>query len=278
MTIMTLCLRRKLSIWVTGKKSNKYRRKNPALFYNSKSIVSANTNINYKIIFNSIKILILTIALIYLTFYSKIFSIKEIIVSGNNNIKTEDITRYSYLGNNILFEKTDDIENNILSNIPEINNVRIYKGIPSALKIIVEENKPTMLWVTNDKKYLINDLGKAYKEINDISVYSNLPIIYDNKNISLSIPSKITTQKYIYFVTYIKDNIKNEVNIEPDTFFVEETTVDLNLRTKNGYYIKFDTLRSPQQQIKNLKLVLMQKKEAVTEYIDVRVNGWAYYK
>lgn len=278
MIIMISLLRRRLNILGIGKKQRKYRKKNPSLYYNARTY-SQPREINFKLYINILKILIPTTVLVYVTFFSNIFSIKEVIVSGNSSIPSEEITKYSPLGNNILFEKTIQMEDNILKNIPEINNVKIYKGIPNALKIIVEENSPVMIWVSESKKYLINDSGYAYKGISDSdTIPENLPVVYDNKNVKFTIPCRITTQKYVTFVNFINDNIKNETNIDPDTFFVEETTVDLNLKTKNGYFIKFDTLRSPEQQIKNLKLVLIDKKNDIKEYVDLRVNGWAYYK
>jgi len=37
-------------------------------------------------------------------------------------------------------------------------------------------------------------------------------------------------------------------------------------------------MRSSAKQLNNLKEVLVQKRNDIKEYIDLRIDGWAYYK
>ena len=67
-------------------------------------------------------------------------------------------------------------------------------------------------------------------------------------------------------------------NIKPTHFEVVETTFDVNLHTEAGFYVKFNTMRASAKQLDNLKKVLVKKREEVHEYVDLRIDGWAYYK
>ena len=261
-----------------GKKRKRIVGKNPSLYYGAnahKRVIL----LNWKIIFNIIKYLLLIVLIGYITIYSDVFKIKDIVVSGNLTVDSQRIIELIPKDSNLFFTDSSKIEQKIMTNIPEINSLKIYKGLPNAIKIGIQENIPALLWISNGEEYLISDQGLAYKKVtNDSSQYNDLPRITDNKNISYNVPHRIVTSNYVSFIQYIFKNIYSETNIEPDTFYINETTVDLFLKTKSGIYIKFDSLRSPSQQLKNLKMVIMEKRPEILEYVDLRINGWAYFK
>ncbi len=218
--------------------------------------------------------------LIYLIFYAlPVFDVREVIVSGNQNIQTDEIMGHVPMGTNIFTLNVNNLENSIKSSIPEISQVKIYKGIPGALKIIINENKGELIWQTKGKSYLVSASGVAFREIDPLlEEYKNLPRVVDNKNVEVKISSQVTSSMFVDFVRYTFTSLKDITNLEPNYYSLDETTVDLNLYTKNQIYIKFDTLRPAKSQLDNLKLVLLERKNDIKEYVDLRINGWAYYK
>ncbi len=261
----------------SGKKRRIVRR-NPAL-YSSPRITQKRREYNFKPIFSLLKIILPILILIYFTFYSKYFSLKSIEVSGNKKVKTEDIVKYLKLGENIFLLKTEEIEPVILKNIPEVSQIKVYKGIPNAIKIVVTENEPQLLWSSSGTNYLLNSNGIAYKQAISSEVeYANLPVVIDEKNMPVLIGDKIVSNNFLLFIKNIDENMYTKTNLEPETYSVNETTIDINVKTKENLIIKFDSLRSYDQQLDNLKIVLMEKRSELHEYIDLRINGWVYIK
>jgi hypothetical protein len=105
-----------------------------------------------------------------------------------------------------------------------------------------------------------------------------LPKVIDKKNFSVSPGKKLVSPNFIAFIVNINQGFFNAVNIKPLDFEVDETTFDVVLRTEAGFYVKLNSLRSSKKQLENLKLVLVNKRPEIKEYVDIRIDGWAYYK
>lgn len=219
------------------------------------------------------------LALIYLIFFSSYFKIKEVIIDGTEISNKDEIANSVLLGHNILFTKNINMESDILSKFPEVKEVQIYKGIPDAIKVVVLEYDKSLVWQIGDKYYLVSSQGIVYKDITDkIADYANLPRVIDKRNIAVSERQRILSPNFVSFVINILKDFKEYTNMEPDYFWVDETTMDLTLQTKEVIYVKFDTMRSSKKQLTNLKNVLISKRGEITEYVDVRIDGWAYIK
>ncbi|MFA7244467.1 MAG: FtsQ-type POTRA domain-containing protein [Patescibacteria group bacterium] len=226
-------------------------------------------------------ILIVAALIVFLwwLFLSSSFVVRDIIIEGNNLVTTEKISSIVPKDKNIFIVNTGNIEKKIKQNIPEINDVQIYKGFPDALKIVVVEFDQAIVWKTGDKFYLLDSQGRAYKDVTaDISSFSNLPIIEDAQKLPVDLQKQIVSPSFVAFSLNIYKNIAEMANLHPDRFVISETTFDLNLYTKEGAMIKFDSTRSSNKQLNDLKAVMIQGAGNINEYVDLRVDGWAYYK
>ena len=233
-----------------------------------------------KIYFSKVAFVIyIFLALIYLIFFSSYFKIKEVIIDGTEISNKNEIASSVLLGHNILFTKNINMENDILSKFPEIKEVQIYKGIPNAIKVVVLEYDKSLVWQIGEKYYLVSSRGIVYKEITDkIADYTSLPRVLDKRNVAVSERQHILSPNFVSFTMNIIKDFKEYTNLEPDYFWVDETTMDLVLQTKEVIYVKFDTMRSSKKQLTNLKNVLISKRAEINEYVDVRIDGWAYIK
>lgn len=212
-------------------------------------------------------------------FFSGSFRVREIIVEGNKLIAAEEIGKFAPLDRNIFFVQNAKIEKNIKSNIPEVESVQIYKGLPDALKVVLAEYDQSLVWKVGEKYYLVDSQGRAYKDITATKdQFTALPLIDDTKSINFALGDKIVSGSFISFTNNIFQKVAETANLHPDHFSVSETTFDLNLYVKEGFYIKFDTSRSSKKQLDDLKTVMASKGGEIHEYLDLRVNGWAYYK
>jgi len=171
------------------------------------------------------------------------------------------------------------LKSEVRGKVPEIKDMEIYRGIPDALKVVVLENDKAIIWESQGRKYLVNSQGVSYMDVTDMAgEFLELPRVVDSNNLTVKLNKRIVMPSFAAFVLNVNSNIEGLVNLEPEYYEVVETTVDVRLHTKSNYYIKFDTMRSSAKQLEDLKKVLVEKSPVITEYIDLRVPGWAYYK
>jgi len=251
--------------------------KKPALFNNFEKKKNKKISINYYRLSKTLLIVIIFLVLVYSLFFSKFFKVKDILVEGNNYISTEKITSIVRPGRNIFMFNSGLAEKQIIAAFSEIHDVHIYRGIPNALKIVVLEREGKIVWESNGKKYLISSLGEVMRELSDTDS-SNFPLIKDVRNFPVNPGEQLVSPSFIAFISNIKQNFFASTGIQPTFFEIQTTTFDVYLHTGANFYVKFNSLRSSVKQLDNLKLVLADKREKISEYVDLRIDGWAYYK
>jgi len=225
-----------------------------------------------------IVVLISLAILIYLIFFSTIFKINNFQIIGNvsddSNKKIENAR-----GENIFFYNSKILEEDLKKDNPQFLNIKVSKGIPNLLRVKIEERSPQIIWKTDNKIFLVDEEGVAFKEIPTEESYT-LPKVTDNKNINMIIPSQIATSNFIIF---IKD-LFNKVNGDPsysikiESFQINETIFQVDAITDKGIKMIFDTTRPLSDQLDAFSKVYKDHKDEIKEYIDLRVEGWVYYK
>lgn len=230
-----------------------------------------------KVNFKLLMYVVLVIVALYYIFLSGKFQIKEVIVEGNNLITSDSLSLYAHKGSNILFINSSNIRKQILTENPQIQDVQIIRGIPDAVKIVVLENENKIMWQTGGIKYLVSTQGGITKKVEEGETFS-FPLISDSKNLPVALGQNIVSPNFIAFILNINDKFFEATNIKPTYFEVPQTTFDVYLYTEAGFFVKFNSMRSSSKQLENLKKVLVEKRGDVTQYVDLRIDGWAYYK
>lgn len=224
----------------------------------------------------AITILLMLIVLFYLLFSSK-FEIRDILIQGNSLTSEQRIKSYIPQNANIFLFNIDKTKKQILAENPEIKDIEIYRGIPNALKIVVLEFDNKMIWETGGTRYLVSSQGRVTKQISDGETF-DYPRVADSKNIAINLGDYIVSPSFVSFVINIQNNCFDITNMKPAYYSISETTFDLNLYTESGLYVKLNTMRSSTKQLENMKRVLVSKGSNIKEYIDLRIDGLAYYK
>jgi len=230
-------------------------------------------------LFMFVLFLVAVFALVYFILFSAFFRVKDVFIEGNQLVEKNRIENLIPKGENIFLLNRDELSQKIIKNIPEIRDVQIYKGIPNALKIVILEHSQSIVWTSNGRNYLISSEGYAYRDATDqMANYSSLPRVEDSSNVKITPGEKIVSPSFVAFIQNIYSSFFDTVNIQPDYFSIAETTFDVNLKTKAGFVVKFDSLRSSKKQLDDLKKILMEKRDQINEYVDLRIDGWAYYR
>jgi len=223
-----------------------------------------------------ILLLLVIVGGIYFIFASPIFQLKQILVEGNRSIPQQEIESNFRTGANVLLINSKDFEDYLITKYPQIQNVQIYKGIPDAIKIVIFEKELKAIWETNGIKYFLSNHGEITKLVDE--GITSLPLVVDKQNLPVSPGDIVASPNFIAFITNANENLNKEAGINPVRYEIVETTFDVNLYTDAGFYIKLNSLRSSKKQLDNLKKVLAEKRSDIHEYVDLRIDGWAYYK
>lgn len=250
--------------------------KKPSIFRASKIRQKKEINLP-KIPIKTLLLLIGIMVILYYLFFSGAFKIKDVMVEGNKMVSSDKIESEIPRGSNILFFKLSKTKREILDSNPEINNLEIYRGLPNAIKVIVLEHECKLIWQSGDTSYLISNQGNVAKKIEAGETYE-YPRVADKKNIPVEVGSNLVSPSFVAFITNISSQFFTVTNIQPNDFEINQTTFDVNLNTEAGFYVKFNSLRSSAKQLDNLKQVLVVKRDQIHEYVDLRIDGWAYYK
>lgn len=229
--------------------------------------------INYRVV-SAILILII---LYYFLFWSSFFRIKDFLVEGNSLVATQKLIESLPKDENIFRVKTSSLENKLKTEFPEIKDVKIYRGIPNALKIVVLEHDNKLVWQTGGRRFFLSSQGVVSRELPP-EEGSALPMVIDTKNFTVLSRQSVVSPSFVSFIENVNNNLNSRTNLNPDHFEVMDTTFDVNLIIKEGFYIKLNSLRSSDVQLDNLKTILISKRDQIHEYVDMRINGWAYYK
>lgn len=232
--------------------------------------------------FYFVLIVIIIIFVLYGLFFSSFFKVKNIDVKGANLIDGEKVKKVVIFAlneePNIFLYNSKNIEDKIKENFPLISEVHIQKGIPDTMRIMIFERKPVVVWQTGNKKYLVDKDGVAYLEA-DANNSKDLPIIVDSQNIPVRVSSKILSRMFLDFIRAMVEKFTPRSNLKIKEIKISETTFDLTIVTTEGYAIYFDTTRDVETELDDLRRVLNHLQGTKPkEYIDLRVEGWAYYK
>lgn len=254
---------------------NVRRYRSPQLFSGEK--IAKKKNPPPKWIFVASFYFILLTCLSYFFFFSPNFRITDVMIEGNHLLTTDQIKSQIPLGDNIFRFNIDKEKADMADQFPEIDNVDIYRGIPNAIKVVISEKTPELVWQSGTKSYLISNQGDVMREI--VGDEGNtLPKVTDTKALPVLPGTKLVSPSFIAFITNVYNTVYSVDNIKPVDFEIDETTFDVILHTDAGFYVKLNSMRSSKKQLDDLKTILVAQKANIHQYVDLRINGWAYYQ
>ncbi len=216
---------------------------------------------------------IFVFALIYWLFYSSVFTIKNIIVEKDLPTSIEG-SLDKFKGQNIFFVKSADIRSELLDEFPDLVNIEVMRGLPDSIRISYAERSPRLVWQTQNRYFLLDENGVLFREIQG---GSDLPVVKDNNDLPVEMGKQVVTIAFISFTNNLKSKLP-DTGIMLDHFEINETTFQLDAMTKEFLKLKFDTTRTVDSQVSNLKSFLQAHPNEAEDYIDLRVDGKVFYK
>lgn len=229
--------------------------------------------------------ILVVVFVLYLLIGLRIFEVRKISTTGNQSISSSEIDRQTravmkqtILGSNWLFTNTKSIAAALKSQNYQFGTVVVKKSLPTNLVIQIDERQPSLIWKSGDKAYVLSEEGRAFTVTGNSA--RKLPQIVDQTNLPVELGSQIVPKNFIIFTRSIFAGL-SQLGLEIEQASVTESTSELYVKTKKGYIVKFDTDRSADSQISDLKALLTtlksQSKQPM-EYIDLRIPQKVFYK
>lgn len=230
------------------------------------------------------------ISIFYFLFFSEIFQVEKIIVTGEEKVAKENLELLveKKLEKKILFFKTksiflvnlNEVKKDILNNFPYIAEVEISRGFPDALNIIVVERFGLTSWCQAEQCFLVDNEGVVFEEIFDID-----PKVFQIKNLvqvpELKLGDKVIEKEKLNQILDIKSKLRDnqKISLTAITIVSEKR---LNIKTLEGWEIYFNPQGQLEWQLTKLRAVLeeeiLPENRKNLEYIDLRFGNLAPYK
>lgn len=136
--------------------------------------------------------------------------------------------------------------------------------------------RPQLAWKSREEVYTIDKRGIVLEQHAEVPQGVSHAQVVDASNLEVVIGEQIVPEQFVSFTKMVAGS-----NLEIDHFHIEETTRELYARLVAGYDVRFDTQKSAQAQLENVRRVqqaAQNQGEQIRDYIDVRVPYRAYYR
>lgn len=196
-----------------------------------------------------------------------------------------DLLAKSKWNNNKITVNTNEINQQLLKKFPELSSANLTLPLFSKHPVLyIESSEPALILHTPEASFVVDNKGKALvnqEGLPDVTALS-LPQVTDQSGIKVELNKQVLTSDNINFIKVVVAQLaaKNK-SVNTMTLPIASSELDVTL-VGESYTIKFN-LRShdPRQQTGTyLATITKIQKQGITpaEYVDVRVDGRAYYK
>lgn len=217
----------------------------------------------------------------YMLFFSPYFLVKEVYISEENidNIaigKDIKAAAKSEIGKNLIFVDTEKLNMEIIDHFPQLENLKISKDYPAALKISFTEF-PLIANVYNEsanlkKSYVINSIGYAIKD--DLKSTA-LPTIVIKSDEPLNKANPIIEAKKLDYILKAITYFEEKFGMKVKEMLYKPQAREVHIITEKNFAIWLDIEKSAQDQLKKLKKALVKLNifNDPLLYIDLRIAG-----
>lgn len=236
---------------------------------------------------------VLAVVAVVFFMFSDQFSVKRIIVVGNDSISDERVEEQIDLEKegavweifprrNIFFFNIRRAEARLSDEIVQIRAVNIKRQMPDMLKVYVEEREPALVWRTRGDQYYLDLDGVISKKIHGDPEFS-LPIFRDESDREVQAKEKLVSKNFVEFVVELAHTFNAETGLEYEELSTPAPiSREIRVRTKLGWYIYFTSDRTLDSQFQKLLLILNKElkkgQKENLEYIDLRIKDKIFYK
>lgn len=206
---------------------------------------------------------------------SPMFRIEKVILKGETTeAMNAAVERFS--GRNLISLSEEDVFALLSAIDPSVATVGVAKGFPRQLELLVSRRHPALVWQVGDERWALADDGIVFPF--DPTTASGRPTIIDRRAQPVVKGQRLVSPEFVKFVTGGAEHLPPMMAGRLVLGEIDETTFQLVWVTEWGWKIILDTTRPLAGQLANLELVLRDHRQEIREYVDLRLEGWAYLK
>lgn len=212
--------------------------------------------------------------------------VRMVEVKGVQFTNETDIRQQVPVGVHLWALPRAQIERSILQ-VPTVQAVSVLRGIPDSVRVVIEERKPSLIWISSGIAHVLDENGTEYARYPENSLpasgtpvgdlVTSVPRVYDIQNIQVTSGQKVVSP---LFISFIKQAQKDSAALLPERklerFEVDSSIFDIQLVYAGGMRVDTNVLTDPSVQVRNLKRLLQENTVNPASRIDLRIDRWAY--
>lgn len=242
-------------------------------------------------------VLAVILAAAYFIFVSDFFEVKNLKLSGNAEVKSEELEKfifdeirrsriYSDLRGDMLLMGADRLEKIISNRFNIVRKVEVRKKYPNELEISISEKSITAIWC-RAFCYWLDEEGVVFEPFSkneSVKAGSNdAMMVLDDENTPLKIGDKVADKNFLDFARIVRRSLKDELSLDYDNLKTPGVITDeIWVQTRQNWRIFFNVKGDAEEEVLLLKQIL---KEKITpdelkklEYIDLRIKDKVFYR
>ncbi|HET8991676.1 MAG TPA: hypothetical protein VFN31_01425 [Candidatus Saccharimonadales bacterium] len=208
---------------------------------------------------------------------------------SSNGLKVYTQAAKDYLSSSIwnankLTVNSNGLASYLYSKYPELAAVTVsVPFIDNHLVIHITPTQPALILVEPSAAYAIDESGRAILSAKSAAgINLKLPIVTDQSGLEVGLGKKAITSSDVYFIEEVSGQLQaKHFSVSGMTLPANTDELDVSLAGQ-PYFIKFNLYgNDPRQQAGTFLAVITKlKAENITpsKYVDVRVDGRAYYQ
>lgn len=225
--------------------------------------------------------------LVYLFFFSRVFTVKTVEVEGTLLADAEALAATVPKGQRI-WSLSDELLNELIRHDPVVRSARLFRGLPSSVRVVVQERQAVAAWLTAGTLNLVDENGIVFRQFAEnetpadgryAEVIAGLLRIVDTHNVPVREGQTVAGQG---FITFVQDTMGNFAEYVPDIAWeraeIEATLYDLKFVSATGLAVTFNTLADSGAQVRNFARLRDQASLSERAQVDLRVDTWAYVR
>lgn len=236
--------------------------------------------------------IIITISiLVWLLFFSTLFKIQNIEISGAGEIIAREVENIArdlaedrLIGkNNLLLYNKSDL-NKILNEKYYLDNLIIRRKPFHTLTISLHEKQQTAVWREDEQYYYIDADGNIINQTDPLNIDNNkYPLIENLTTVKIDGRKTNINKEAIGYILNLFNEFKDKKhNFEIERFIVDKDVNTVKMAILSGPKIYFNIKASIEEQTVKLDLIIKDKLKndfkTIKEYIDLRYANNVYMK
>lgn len=195
----------------------------------------------------------------------------------------KDLIDKSLLNHNKITINTTQISNKLLLAYPELSSVNVALPLLSHRPIIyISYTEPALIMHNQTGSFVLDTAGKVLAQTSAEAVNLGLPSVSDESGFQLALNNQVLSSSDVRFIQIVVAGLQaKHVPISTMTLPPAANELDVSIGAKQ-YYVKFN-LHEATPALQVGTFLATEKRlqgEGITpaKYIDVRVDGRAYYQ